>query len=459
MKLFVTLKPYPAGDSIEKMDVTLCVDGLAAKKGEALFHFNTQTVKVPCAPPQRLLLADAQGEIAVDASGREHFPILSTDYAPVRDVAGNWQLSYTVTPRVLPEDFRYGPYFDFRAEPGGVNGPGKSFLPNIPAFNGEMSVHWDFSLMPQGCKAACAWGEGDFTIEGDTSLMDNAYYAFGDLHSVTQGEFGFYWFTQPSFDLNAVAEYTRTLFGYMQEVFRDDKENYRIFTRRDPFERSGGGTALYRSYMFGYSAINGVTEDHLKNLLAHEMVHNWPHINDSTNYGSGTWYNEGTAEFYSIMLPYRLGLVDAEFTREQVAQRLDAYLANPLCTMDSVQAAKLNWSDRRAQRMAYGRGVMFVANVDAMIRAATDGKKSMDDVVRDLVVMHREGKEPYNEDFLASALRISGLDLTAQLESMSSGVQFAPDDACFDGLFTFTPKQLAQADTGKIVTGYDVTLR
>lgn len=38
------------------------------------------------------------------------------------------------------------------------------------------------------------------------------------------------------------------------------------------------------------------------------MVHNWPQLNDNP-YGVTTWYSEGTAEYYSVLLPLRLGLM------------------------------------------------------------------------------------------------------------------------------------------------------
>jgi hypothetical protein len=457
MELDVVLTPYPDGDSVGKLEVRLAARGLAGKVGEPLLYFNTETVGIPCCPPQHLHIEDEAGELEMQTARRERYPMISTDYLPKRDVRGALEVFYTVVPRVVPATYRSSPYFDFRAEPGGANGPGKAFLPNLPGFDGEMALRWDLTHMPETCRAACAWGEGDVRVKGDTAQLDNAYFAVGDLRAVTDGEFGFYWFGQPGFDLEQVADFTKTLFGHMQKVFMDDRDNYRIFARRNPFV-GGGGTALFRSYLFGYGT-EGTDAEKLKNLLAHEMVHNWPHVDDSTVYGSGTWYNEGTAEYYSVLLPHRCGLMDAEAARGQLQKRLDEYYVNPYHTWGNVEAARRNWSDRRAQRMAYGRGILYVAHVDGAVRRATGGRKSLDDVVRQLALLHRTGHEPTNEDFLDAVKAQSGLDFGEDLDFMAKGGHLAPDPDAFDGLFRFEEKWMAEEETGCTVTGYRAALK
>ena len=71
---------------------------------------------------------------------------------------------------------------------------------------------------------------------------------------------------------------------------------------------TSGGTALYRSYLFGWNTTQPCSLEDKKTILAHEMVHNWPQLNDNP-YGVTTWYSEGTAEYYSVLLPLRLGLM------------------------------------------------------------------------------------------------------------------------------------------------------
>ena len=147
---------------------------------------------------------------------------------------------------------------------------------------------------------------------------------------------------------------------------------------------TSGGTALYRSYLFG----TGIQLSHValkikKAILAHEMVHNWPQLNDNP-YGVTTWYSEGTAEYYSVLLPLRLGLMTDDEAILELQKRTDAYYSNPTRVLGDEEAAAICWKDRRAQRLVYGRGMIFVINIDIMIRKATNGAHSIDDVVLDI---------------------------------------------------------------------------
>ena len=80
--------------------------------------------------------------------------------------------------------------------------------------------------------------------------------------------------------------------------------------------------------MFGWNDSQPVSVEEKQNLLAHEMVHNWPHLNDNP-YGVTTWYAEGTAEYYSIMIPLRNGLITAAEALAEIQKRTDAYYTNP----------------------------------------------------------------------------------------------------------------------------------
>ncbi|MFQ9075954.1 MAG: hypothetical protein ACLR5J_09975 [Lachnospiraceae bacterium] len=50
----------------------------------------------------------------------------------------------------------------------------------------------------------------------------------GQLNAIEEGDFGFYWMSQPPFDVKEVAEYTKKLFGQMQKFFKDTEKVYRF---------------------------------------------------------------------------------------------------------------------------------------------------------------------------------------------------------------------------------------
>jgi len=453
----VTLTPFSDGAQIEKVLVRYELDDLSVSAGQELFRAQLNTVSVPGAEPRDMAVQDANGPVACETKETNPYPILYRHWSAKRDTAGPVTIQYTVVPCEGLKSGRHGPYFQFAREAGGVNGPGLAFLIDLPGWTGSVSLHWDLSHLPKGSRGVCTWGEGDVAKEGSLDLLRQIYYAFGPVQALTEGDFGFYWLTEPAFDVVALADFTRKLFGIMQGFFRDDQKVYRIFMRRD-FTETSGGTALERSYMFGWNDHQPVSAAEKQNLLAHEMVHNWPHLHDEP-YGVTTWYAEGTAEYYSIMIPLRYGLITKELALSEIQKRTDGYYTNPTRHLSNMEAAIICWQDRRAQRLAYGRGIFFLANTDAKILRATNGQKSIDDVVLDILEQGRKGAVLGNEVFLEAVKRIGGVDVTEDWRAMHEGEPFAPDPDSFGGLFSLTEEKTLEADTGRIALSYRWALR
>lgn len=453
----VTLKPYGKDRMVDRMDVRFLIEETQWKAGEEVCAMQLCTVSIPGCDPEDFLVYDEAGEVPVEVCFSQPYPYSLKHWKTERDTQGRVEVSYTVCPRVLDEKASCGPYFDFRCENGGANSAGISFLARFERVCGAAELHWDLSEMPENSRGVCTFGEGDVWVDGGLEMLRQSYYAVGNIDSVGEGEFGFYWLSKPSFDVSAVAEYTKDLFAKMQGFFRDYDPVYRIFVRKDPFTTSGG-TALYRSYMFGWNDTQTFTVEERQFILAHEMVHNWPSLNDDP-YGITTWYSEGTAEYYSVMLPMRMGLLSPQKAMEEIQRRTDAYYTNPTRYMENMEAAKICWQDRRAQRLAYGRGFIFLANVDVQMRKATNGVYSLDDVVLEILEMDRRKETLGNEVFLGLVKQFSGLDVTEQWEQMCNGGHIVPMEDCFDAHYTVAEKWVSEADTGKRVISYQWAVR
>lgn len=457
MRCAITLKPHMPAGQVESMDVALTLEGLTRAAGGELFRAQVETVTIPGCVPENVRITDDAGDVAFTVTESAPYPYKFMHYAVERDVAGTVCIAYTVKPRPFCEGDRCGPYFDLKAEEGGASSAGLSFLPEIAGLEGDISLHWDLSDCPKGATGICTFGEGDLSYQGTLDKLQQSYFIFGMVSSITDGDFGFHWLTKPSFDVEAIAAYARDLFGRMSQFFRDDGKTYRIFMRKDPYPTSGG-TALMRSYMFGWNETQPVSVKDKQNILAHEMVHNWPHLNDNP-YGITSWYSEGTAEFFCVMLPFRMGLVSKEDTLKEIQSRTDAYYTNPTRHLENVEAAKICWKDRRAQRLPYGRGFFFLANTDVKIRQATDGQYSIDDVVLDILEKGRKGITLGNEVFLQTVKDLSGVDVTADWETMRTGGHIVPIEGCFDGHFSVTETEVPEADTGTPVTSYQWAIK
>ena len=150
-----------------------------------------------------------------------------------------------------------------------------------------------------------------------------------------------YWFGDPPYDMT-IAPSVGNLFRNMSRFFRDSDSTYRIFLRRNPL-RGIGGVALERSFLHDYNDIGPFPSDDLFHLLAHELVHTWPHMGPSrpeedVESPDRAWYTEGIAEYYALMLPYRFVILEGEKLRRGMNDLATQYYTNPLRNLSNVEA-------------------------------------------------------------------------------------------------------------------------
>jgi predicted metalloprotease with PDZ domain len=173
----------------------------------------------------------------------------------------------------------------------------------------------------------------------------------------------------------------RALYVSMARFFDDESGGYRVFARRNPFP-GAGGTGLARSFTFGYNVDSQPTVDSLQGLLAHEIAHTWPALQGE--HGDTAWYSEGMAEYYSTALSWRAGAITTDKVVKTLNDRATAYYANPYRALSNPELAKLFWTDSMAQTAPYGRGFLYLVQTDAQIRQASGGRRSLDDVAKEI---------------------------------------------------------------------------
>ena len=145
------------------------------------------------------------------------------------------------------------------------------------------------------------------------------------------------------------------------------------------------------------------TRKGLAELLAHEYVHSWngkyrrPQGLLSPDYqkpmdGSLLWVYEGMTQFWGDVLPARAGLYSAEDARELIAETAGDFDIWPGVRWrpmadTAVQAQRLYdapdaWTSARRSVDFYEASVYLWLDVDAEIRARTNGRASIDDFVK-----------------------------------------------------------------------------
>ncbi|MGK2857936.1 MAG: M61 family metallopeptidase, partial [Thermoanaerobaculia bacterium] len=171
-------------------------------------------------------------------------------------------------------------------------------------------------------------------------------------------------------------------------------------------------------------------------LVSHEFFHTWnvkrlrpavlgPFDYENEVYTGDLWIAEGCTNFYEDVLLVRAGLITREEFLDRLGETVETLQTTPGRLVQSASTASFNaWislyrRDENSPNVAisyYVKGTVIAFLLDATIRAATDGAKSLDDVM--LAAWQRfSGDRGFeSHEFRALASEIAGRDLSAFFE-------------------------------------------
>lgn len=420
----------PTGQSGIEVSYRLSAPNSAA--GQTLFHLPIVIAGIPGAP------LDATSFTVTDDAGA--LALRQADEAPTamgacrrwmgaRAAVGDLAVRYFAPVRLVDESTTNGPFYDLRAEAGGVCGAGVTFLalPDTPDVY-DIALAWDLAQAPAGARGVCGWGEGPVRLTGALDDLAYTYYMAGPLCSYPDADaapavFSMYWLSAPSFDPVAVATQTERLYATMCAFFQEPAPGFRVFARKHPYQ-GNGGTAAHRSFMFGYSEETTPTVASLTSLLAHELAHNWPMLDG--DWDENGWFDEGTAEYYSIALLRRGGFITDDDYLALINERARDYYTNPLQTLSLREASELYWRDPRAQRIPYGRGLFYLIDLNAKLLARSGGARSLDDLVLAVIQRRRAGEMIGTAEWIALVVAELGEQGRRDFEAMAAGAWIIP---------------------------------
>ncbi len=397
-KLDLTLTPHATGGADSYLGVRMVLQHPDLKAGAGLMRLPLTLVGIPTAryDGDALTARDDDGPVPLTQSEEPPTPQgVYRRWSVTRATHGDVTVNFHAPPRHITAATNNGPLFDLREEAGAFLGAGVGFMAT-PVPPGPWRVHlaWDLSGAPAGSRGVWSMGDGAVDTVLPSEALAFSYYGVGPLKrfpATESGRFGFYWASDPPFDPADLAQRIEKLYGSMSAFFGDTSSSYRVFARSNPYLGTGG-TSLAHSFMFGYHAPAKPTADSLQLLIAHEMAHTWPAMQGE--HGDTAWYSEGTAEYYSLALSWRAQAITLDKVLRTLNERADAYYTNPYRGLSNPQAAEKFWTDPVAQTVPYGRGWLYLVQTDAEIRAASQGKRSLDDVVRELY-RRETAKQPY----------------------------------------------------------------
>ncbi|KAH8898517.1 hypothetical protein GQ53DRAFT_802816 [Thozetella sp. PMI_491] len=337
-----------------------------------------------------LQVSDANGALPLTTteSGTEGV-IQSRFWNTERATSGDVALRFTFYPRVL-NGSEWGPLFDTRTQDGGLLGSMVTVLPS-----------WDLSDTPANTRIATTFGEY-FPKTFDTVLQNLVFslWAVGDIHSYPEvttpdTDFATYWFEEPTFNTSDVAGLIQNFYENECDFFNQTSDvGYHVFFRN---QTSSGGTAFYESFIYGPGSNPNTTSLDIEYVLAHEISHNFLEFDDSVV--NSTTISEGWAEYYSMRLLWRSKMITDQQYLDVMNNRVSYYYNDIYVNLTDTEVQDNPWGDLAVQKIPYGRGLIYLTNVDAEMRERHQGAKSVDTLTMGMIERKKAGLSHGLEDW------------------------------------------------------------
>lgn len=308
-----------------------------------------------------------------------------------------YPVTVTFKARMWPPGTRTNPSPMLRTAEGAVSGQGSGMfvMPN-DGVNYAGRFRWDLSdLAPGSVTTSGLTDEND--VRAPMQTLAGNFFMAGPLHRypATGDRDGFaaYWHGTTRWDGQRDMAWVASMYEYMRKFHGETgPRRYRVMGRMLP-PPAYGGTALTNHFIFNALAAHYDTSDTGPLLLlAHETGHLF--IRGLQNPGGGgpsnNWFTEGLNEYYAISLALRSGLASSKLVLDEINLQTRNYFTNPRKNMPADSVAMNNpLTDVMAQNISYERGTLFWAEMDARIRAASKGKRNLDNVMLPLITRAR----------------------------------------------------------------------
>ena len=454
--LSILIKPAPVSmDSlIDYVDVTETVGAVEVPAGAPMLTLPLVFTNVESVAKKlgNFSVSDARGVVSVTVvDDPDTDPSARRRWLATRPVHGTVTIHYRAPIDNAPQVRGSGPPFGLRTEAGGFSGIGQAFvvLP-VTSKPCRIALRWDLTELGPQATAMSSFGDGDLDlVPGPLDRVSEAYFMAGALHRYPdrkqQGGFASVWLGSPPFDATRLMAWTQKLNTWYTRFFAGDPARpYRVFMRSN-LVNPGGGVEIPNSFV---ATFDGSTRaDALQLTLAHEMLHTWgPRLIPE---GFPTqWFTEGTAVFYQRVLPLRAGLLSPRRFLDDLNMSATRYYINSLISAPNEEIGKRFWEDTRIRVLPYDRGSFYFAVVNAQIRKASAGRRSLDNIILDLVRRERRGETFDGAAWVAMVEKEVGPLGKITYDAMLAGGVMLPDSDAFGPCFERTSAQFRRFELG-----------
>lgn len=156
-------------------------------------------------------------------------------------------------------------------------------------------------------------------------------------------------------------------------------------------------------------------------LLAHELFHHWNgHVIQVAEPEELVyWFSEGFTDFYARRLLLRAGVIDVDRYAALVNDTSVRYSTNPRRNAPNRRIQRDFWRDEAVGELPYQRGCLVAHLLDQRIRSRSQGRRSLDDLMRALAAhARRTGQRVDTPQLLARFARATSARFADRLRGI-----------------------------------------
>ncbi len=154
------------------------------------------------------------------------------------------------------------------------------------------------------------------------------------------------------------------------------------------------------------------------------------------------------AVYYARLLSLRAGQITPAQFLQDLNTTAGRYYTNALIATPNAEIPAPFWADTRVRVLPYDRGSMYFAVVDGGMRAASGGKRTLDDLLLAMLERWQQKSSLDEAAWIGLVTKELGEKGRKEFEEMLSGATMLPAPGGFGPCFTRTTKMLRRYQLG-----------
>lgn len=396
---------------------------------------------------QNLIVRDGRGPLAMTASASpvDGYTMYVSNRAPVGPIVVRYHLP--VADPSAPNG--RGPHREMVAAGNGIATTGDGFL-LLPQVSSriDMRLHWQ---LPSGFTGVSSFGLGDVRATQALEEIQDGFYLAGPLRQFpkTPPRYGFsaYGLGENDLDMGALFDWSAKQFEVTRVALGGERDTtFRAFFRSYDGGPLDSGRANSKGILLYIAPVHGEpdTVRKTKSLMAHEIVHVFqPHLSDGNDH---LWFSEGGANYLAERIAYDAGMITADDYVANVDKLATSYYGNVRRNIPNAQISDNMWKASDSWMVPYDRGALYFADLDARVRARSDGKVTVITLLTELRDRERSGKTHGSQQWRGLVSRYAGPEGERAYDDMLQGKTIMPVADAFGPCLVAVADKLGVAD-------------